>query len=94
MENDKLSKVPLLMEQWRDSRNTRWPALLQARSALLDGSQEIIDRAFQAGRGITSDEQKAIDGYVVQVRGINADLAKHKAEQIKEHGADMIHLPF
>ena len=94
MENDKLSKVPLLMEQWRDSRNTRWPALLEARNVLLDSSQEIIERAFQSGRGITGDEQKAIEGYMVQVSGINADLAKHKAERIKEHGADMVRLPF
>ena len=89
-----LKDVPRLMEQWRESRGSNWPALLKARAALIDAAGELVDGAAQASRGMTATERGSFDEHSAQVREINADLAKYKAARVAEHGADQVHLPW
>jgi hypothetical protein len=92
--NDELSKVPRLMEQWRESRGTKWPALLQARAVLMDACEGLVATASKESRGLNTDECSAIDGHMAQIREINGNLAKIKADRVAEYGADQVHVPF
>jgi hypothetical protein len=89
-----VSDVPALLKQWRDSRQTKWPALLQARAALIDAAGDLVEGAGLESRGMTPAERRTFDEYSGEVRDINADLAAYKAARIAEHGADQVNLPF
>ena len=87
-----LSDVPRLMQQWHDER--KFPALLQARAALVDAAGSIMDTVIRECRGMNADERRTFDEHTAQVREINADLAAYKAAAVAEHGTELSHLPF
>jgi hypothetical protein len=89
-----VSDVPRLMEQWRASGSTKWPALLQARAALVGACEKLIEAAAKESRGLTAEERGLFDEYSERVHDINGSLAKLKAARVAEHGADQVHLPF
>jgi hypothetical protein len=89
-----LSDVPGLMQRWRASGGNNPLPLLRARVALVNACEDLMGTAAKESRGLTADERDSFDGQTAQIREINADLAKHKAARIAEHGADMIHVPY
>jgi hypothetical protein len=94
---DKIDRVPDLIEEWH-SRG-KWPAALQARSILLDASEELMAVANRESRALTAVERNAFDGHADQIREINESLAQYKRARVADlaaegHPADHCRLPF
>ena len=83
-----LSDVPGLLEEWRESGNDKWVALLRARSALADACDDAVNTAAREGRGLTAGEQRAVDAHLGQTREINGWLAEYKRQRIADLAAE------
>src|SRR5215831_4254822 len=93
-----LSDVSRLLEEWR-SDGHKWLALLQARAALMDASNALMDAAARDGRGLKANEQTAVDAHLEQIREINGWLTEYKRQRIADLAAeglpaDYCRLPF
>jgi hypothetical protein len=77
-----LSKVPDLLQRWKDARSVA--SALQARAALVDGCEDIMRRVEAESRSMTGDERRTFDCHTLQIRAINADLAEYKRERVAD----------
>ena len=54
--------------------------LMQARAALLDAAEELVQRAAAESRGLTPEEVSEADDLVYKAAAVDADIASIRAE--------------